>query len=218
MSNRELPPIHQSQPVLHTGAPLDEAKAAMILVHGRGASARDILTLVPEFDQPGFAYLAPQAAGNTWYPLSFLSPIARNEPYLSSALARLDEVLTQVLQAGIPAERVVLLGFSQGACLASEYIARHARRYGGLAALSGGLIGPDGTPRDYPGSLDGTPVFLGCSDVDPHIPKQRVLESADVLRRLGGQVTARLYPGMGHTVNQDEIDAVKQIMAALPKM
>ena len=218
MPTPPVTPIHQGQPVLHTGTPLDRAQAAMILVHGRGASARDILTLVPEFDRPGFAYLAPQAAGDTWYPYSFLSPLARNEPYLSSALERLDEVVQQVLQAGIPAERVVLLGFSQGACLASEYVARHSRRYGGLAALSGGLIGPDDTPRDYAGSLDGTPVFLGCSDVDFHIPKQRVLESADALNRLGGQVTARLYPGMGHTVNQDEIDAVKQIMAALPKM
>ena len=215
MPTSPVTPIHQGQPVLHSGLPLDRAQAAMILVHGRGASARDILTLVPEFDRPDFAYLAPQAAGNTWYPLSFLSPIARNEPYLSSALARLDEVVQQVLQASLPAERVVLLGFSQGACLASEYVARHARRYGGLAALSGGLIGPDGTPRDYPGSLDGTPVFLGCSDVDFHIPKERVLESAAVFRRLGGQVTARLYPSMGHTVNQDEIDAVKQMMTVV---
>ena len=215
MPSSPVTPIHQAQPVLHTGAPLDRAQAAMLLVHGRGASARDILTLVPEFDRPGWAYLAPQAAGHTWYPLSFLSPLARNEPHLSSALARLDEVLAQVLQAGLPAERVVLLGFSQGACLCAEYVARHARRYGGLVALSGGLIGPDGTPRDYPGALDGTPVFLGCSDVDPHIPQARVVESADVFRRLGGQVTARLYPGLGHTVNQDEIDAVKAIMAAI---
>ena len=215
MPTPAVPPIHQAQPVLHTGAPLDRAQAAMLLVHGRGASAHDILTLVPEFDRPGWAYLAPQAAAHTWYPLSFLSPIARNEPHLSSALARLDALLAQVVQAGIPAERVVLLGFSQGACLCAEYVARHARRYGGLVALSGGLIGPDGTPRDYPGSLDGTPVFLGCSDVDPHIPQARVLESADVFRRLGGQVTARLYPGLGHTVNQDEIDAVKAIMAAV---
>ena len=215
MPTPAVPSIHQAQPIFHTGAPLDRAQAAMLLVHGRGASAHDILTLVPEFDRPGWAYLAPQAAAHTWYPLSFLSPIARNEPHLSSALARLDALLAQVVQAGIPAERVVLLGFSQGACLCAEYVARHARRYGGLVALSGGLIGPDGTPRDYPGSLDGTPVFLGCSDVDPHIPQARVLESADVFRRLGGQVTARLYPGLGHTVNQDEIDAVKAIMAAV---
>ena len=215
MSTPPVTPIHQAQPVLHTGAPLDRAQAAMILVHGRGASAREILTLVPEFDRPGFAYLAPQAAGHTWYPLSFLSPIARNEPYLSSALARLDEVVNQVVLAGIPPQRVVLLGFSQGACLSAEYVARHARRYGGLAVLSGGLIGPDGAPRDYPGALDGTPVFLGCSDVDFHIPKERVLESADVFRRLGGEVTARLYPGLGHTVNQDEIDAVRAIMTTV---
>ncbi len=206
---------HRNAVVLTAGAPLDQADAAMILIHGRGASADDILTLATEIDTPGFAYLAPQAAGNTWYPYPFLAPIAQNEPYLSSALARLGAVLAHVEAAGLPAERVMLLGFSQGACLALEYAARHARRYGGLVGLSGGLIGPDDTPRDYPGSLDGTPVFLGCSDVDFHIPKERVIESADALRRLGGAVDARLYPGMGHTINEDEIEAVRQMMAAL---
>lgn len=209
------PRLHQGQPVLTLGTALDEATAAMILVHGRGATAESILTLVPEIDQPGFAYLAPQAANQTWYPHSFLAPLAQNEPWLSSALAALGDVVSQALQAGIPAEKLILLGFSQGACLASEYAARHARRYGGVAALSGGLIGPDGTPRDYPGSLAETPVFLGCSDIDPHIPKARVLESADILKRLGGDVTARLYRGMGHTVNQDELDAVRTVMANL---
>ena len=187
----------------------------MILVHGRGASADDILTLAPELNRPDFAYLAPQAAGSTWYPYSFLVPTAQNEPYLSSALARLGAVLAHVEAAGLPPQRVMLLGFSQGACLALEYAARHARRYGGLVGLSGGLIGPDGAPRDYAGSLDGTPIFLGCSDVDFHIPKERVIESADVLRRLGGAVDARLYPGMGHTINEDELEAVRQMMAAL---
>src|SRR5262245_12497373 len=206
---------HQGQPVLAAGEPLERAQAAMVLVHGRGATARDILTLTAELNQPGFAYLAPQAAGNTWYPYSFLAPIERNEPYLSSALATLGQVLEQIAAAGIPAERTILLGFSQGACLATEFAARNARRYGGLVGLSGGLIGPDGTPRDYPGALDGTPVFLGCSDVDPHIPAARVQHSAEVLRRLGGDVTARLYPGMGHTVNEDEIEFVRQMMASL---
>lgn len=206
---------HRNAVVLTAGASLAEADAAMILVHGRGASADDILTLVPEIHRPGFAYLAPQAAGNTWYPYSFLVPIERNEPYLPSALARLGAVLAHIEAAGLPPERVILLGFSQGACLALEYAARHARRYGGLVGLSGGLIGPDGTPRDTPGSLDGTPVFLGCSDVDFHIPKQRVMETADVLRGMGATVDMRLYPGMGHTVNADELAVVRQLMAAL---
>ncbi|HEU4325131.1 MAG TPA: alpha/beta hydrolase [Roseiflexaceae bacterium] len=206
---------HAGQPVLAAGAPLAEARAAMVLVHGRGASAADILTLTAEFDRPGFAYLAPQAAGHTWYPYSFLAPLASNEPWLASALGRLDALLAQIGAAGIPPERVILLGFSQGACLSLEYAARNARRYGGVAALSGGLIGPDDAPRDYPGDLAGTPVFLGCSDVDFHIPKARVQHSSDVLRRLGGSVTERLYPGMGHTVNQDEIAHVRALMDGL---
>jgi phospholipase/carboxylesterase len=206
---------HQGQPVLAAGEPLERARAAMVLVHGRGATAESILSLATELDQPGFAYLAPQAAGNTWYPYSFMAPIANNQPYLSSALATLTQLLAHIEAAGIPAERTMLLGFSQGACLATEFAARNARRYGGLVGLSGGLIGPDGTARDYPGSLAGTPVFLGCSDVDPHIPAARVRHSAEVLQRLGGDVTVRLYPRMGHTVNQDEIEAVHEVMGAL---
>ena len=206
---------YQGQPIMTAGEPLNRARAAMVMVHGRGASAESILDLAVELHQPGFAYLAPQAAGDTWYPHSFLAPLARNEPGLSSGLAAIANVLAQVAQAGIPLERTMLLGFSQGACLALEFVARNARRYGGVAGLSGGLIGPDGTPRDYPGSLAGTPVFLGCSDVDFHIPKGRVELSAQVLQRLGANVTMRLYPGMGHTVNQDEIDFVQGMVAAL---
>lgn len=207
--------LHQGQPVLTTGVPLDKAGAAMILVHGRGADARSILELAAEFDQPAMAYLAPQAAGFTWYPNRFLAPIASNEPYLSSALQAVGDVLRQVEQAGIPAEKTVLLGFSQGACLALEYAARHARRYGGLVGFSGGLIGPPGTTFEYDGSLDGTPVFLGCSDVDFHIPVERVHETAAALRRLSGDVTERIYPNMGHTINQDEIDFVRGMLAEL---
>jgi predicted esterase len=206
---------HHGQPVLGAGVPLERATAAMIMVHGRGASAESILELSAELAQADFAYLAPQAAGNTWYPYPFTAPLANNEPYLSSALATLTALLAHVQAAGIPPERTMLLGFSQGACLSLEFAARNARRYGGLVGLSGGLIGPDGTPRDYPGTLDGTPVFLGCSDVDAHIPAQRVKHSADVLRQLGGNITARLYPGMGHTVNEDEIAFVRGMMAAL---
>lgn len=206
---------HQKQPVLIAGEPLERAKAAMILLHGRGASAEDILSLAAEVNQPGFTYLAPQAAGHTWYPNSFLAPLESNEPGLSSGLAVIASLLAQLAEAGIGAERTLLLGFSQGACLTLEFVARHAQRYGGVAGLSGGLIGPDGTPRDYPGLLAGTPLFLGCSDKDFHIPKERVELSADVLQKMGGTVTARLYPNMGHTVNQDEIQVVQNMMTAL---
>jgi predicted esterase len=201
--------------LLTRGVPLHEAKSAMILVHGRGATAASILELAELLDFDRFAYLAPQAPGQTWYPYSFLAPLEQNQPYLDMALATLDGVLAQALEAGIPAEQVIFLGFSQGACLASEYVARHARRYGGLVALSGGLVGPPGAPREYRGHLDGTPVFLGCSDVDPHVPAWRVEESAAVLEQLGGAVTTRIYPGMGHTVVDDEIEFVREMMESL---
>ena len=175
---------HAGQPVLQTGVPLDQAKAVMILVHGRGASARDILSLTTEFERDDITYLAPQAPGGTWYPYSFLAPLAQNEPYLSSALGVLGALVAQVESAGFRSDQIMFLGFSQGACLSSEFVARNAKRYGGVFVLSGGGIGPDGTLRDYEGSLDGTPIFLGCSDVDFHIPKERVLESADVFRGL----------------------------------
>lgn len=206
---------HENQPVETAGQSLAEAEAAMIFLHGRGATARSILMLAQELDQPGFAYLAPQAAGYTWYPQSFLAPIERNEPHLSSALALVDDVLGRTVAGGVPQERIILLGFSQGACLATEYAARHAARYGGIVAFSGGLIGPPGTPRDYEGHFDGTPFFYGCSDVDPHIPVERVHESAEVVEAMGAAVTTRIYPGMGHTVNEDELEAVRQMMAAL---
>lgn len=204
---------HGGQPVLHTGAALEQAPAVMIMIHGRGASAEDIIGLASEFERGDLAYLAPQAAGNTWYPQRFIGPLASNEPWLTSALTRIETLLRYVEEAGIPAERTFLLGFSQGACLALEYAARNARRYAGVIGLSGGLIGPDGTPRDYPGSLEETPVFLGCSDIDMHIPKGRVVESSEVLRRLGATVDLRLYPGMGHTINEDELQAVKDLLA-----
>jgi phospholipase/carboxylesterase len=209
----EAPGSHQGQPLAATGRPLREAAAAMVMVHGRGATAESILELARELRHPDFAYLAPQAAGFTWYPYSFLAPLARNEPGLSSGLARLEEVMRLLDVEGIPAERTILLGFSQGACLTLELAARNARRYGGIAGLSGGLIGPPGTPRSYGGSFSGTPVFLGCSDHDPHIPRERVAETAEVLRRMGAEVTERIYPGLGHTVNEDELEQVRRMMA-----
>jgi phospholipase/carboxylesterase len=205
---------HMAMPVLEAGEKLGIARAAMILAHGRGATAADIMTIASEVMQPGFAYLAPQAAGNAWYPNPFTAPLESNEPFLSSALEVLESLLARVEET-IPAERVIFLGFSQGACLTLEFAARHARRYGGVVGLSGGLIGPDGAPRDYSGDFGGTPAFLGCSDVDPHIRKDRVLEAAEVYKRMGAQVTVRLYPGMGHTVNQDEIASVRALVESI---
>jgi phospholipase/carboxylesterase len=202
---------HEGQPVLAIGEPLETAGAAMILVHGRGASAQDILTLAAEVMHPGFAYMAPQAAGNVWYPNPFTAPLESNEPYLSSALKVLATLLARI-ESRVPAERVVLLGFSQGACLTLEFAARHARRYGGVVGLSGGLIGPEGTPRDYVGDFQHTPAFLACSDVDPYIQEHRVVEAAEVFERMSADVTLRLYPGMAHTVSAEEIDEVHTIV------
>lgn len=210
MSNTTNP--HQGQPLLRQGRPLQQAKTAMILVHGRGATAVSILELAEVLPHPEMTYLAPQARGNTWYPQSFLAPMPQNEPWLSSALQALADAVATVEAAGIPAERLILGGFSQGACLASEFVARNARRYGGLLVFSGGLIGPPGTPRSYDGSLDGTPVFIGCSDVDFHIPVERVEETAVTLTHLGATVNKKIYPNMGHTIIQDEIDQAQQIV------
>jgi predicted esterase len=206
---------HAGQPVLAAGRPPGEAAAAVILVHGRGADAENMLALADALERPDLAYLAPQAAGSAWYPQGFMAPLAANEPGLSSGLALLRSLVERLARAGLPPERTVLLGFSQGACLALEHAARNARRYGGVVGLSGGLIGPPGTQRDYPGSLAGTPVFLGCSDRDPHIPKARVDETAAVLAALGGAVTKRIYPHMGHTVVADEIEFVRGLLAEL---
>jgi len=201
--------------VIRSGAPIGAARAAMVMVHGRGASAEGILELANAFDARDVAYVAPQAETGSWYPHSFMSPISQNEPYLSKALRTLGGVVEDLQREGMPPERIVLLGFSQGACLALEYAARNARRFGGIIALSGGLIGPEGVKRDYAGTLAGTPVFLGCSDVDFHIPLARVHESTEVLTKLGGDVTEKIYRGMGHTIIQDEVDHVKEILQGI---
>lgn len=206
---------HRNQPVLQRGRPLDSAKAALILVHGRGASAADIVGLAGEFDSPELAYLAPDAAEHTWYPYSFLVPIEQNQPWLNSALSLLGRVVERAAAAGIPRHKVAFVGFSQGACLATEFIARNATRYGGLAAFTGGLIGPPGTEFVYSGELSGTPCFLGAGDPDPHVPWKRVEESASVLSTLGGVVALRRYPGLPHTINRDEIEQAKHLLLQL---
>ena len=183
------------------------------MIHGRNAAPPNILELAPVLDRPDFLYVAPAAAGGTWYPLSFMAPREKNEPGISSGLFVIESLVNQLIAGGFPSHRIMLLGFSQGACLTSEFSIRHPRRYGGVMALSGGLIGPPGTTwDDVTASLDGTPVFLGCSDVDSHIPAERVLESEAVFRRLGATVTRKLYPGMGHTVIPDEIENVRRVM------
>jgi len=198
--------------LLTGGAPPKTARAAALMLHGRGSSAEDILSLGDAFGQDDIAYLAPQAPNGTWYPYSFLAPLAQNEPHLSNALGVVAAAFTHLAREGFVPERVALVGFSQGGCLALEYAARNAARYGAVAGLSAGLIGPPGTPRDYKGSLAGTPVFLGCSDVDGHVPLARVHESRDVLGTLGAQVDERIYPRMGHTVNEDEVAAVAALL------
>lgn len=203
---------HEGQAVLHRGAPLAAARVAVILIHGRGDSAAGILGLVDAFDAPDVAWVAPQAAGNTWYPHPFLAPIEHNEPGITSGLRIIEGLLGRLETAAVSADRVVLMGFSQGACLAQEFAARNARRYHAIVGLSGGLIGPPGTSRDYAGSFDATPVLLGCSDIDPHIPLERVHESALVFKRMGAEVDERIYPRMGHTVNDDEIRAVQALL------
>jgi phospholipase/carboxylesterase len=183
------------------------------LLHGRGATAERILDLADTFDVHGVAYAAPHAQYNRWYPQSFLAPREANEPELSSALAAVDAVVTDLVERGIPPERIVVGGFSQGACLAAEYVARTPRRYGGLVVLSGGLVGSE--IGDYSGDLAGTPVFLGCSDVDPHIPLERVRESRTIFESLGGDVTERVYEGAAHTVRDDEVRFVRTLLRRL---
>ena len=185
----------------------------MIMIHGRNAAPANILDLAPVLDRPDFLFVAPAAAGGTWYPFSFMEAREKNEPGISSGLFVIEFLVNQLIASGFPSQRIMLLGFSQGACLTAEFSIRHPRRYGGIMVLSGGLIGPPGTTwDDVTTSLDGTPVFLGCSDVDPHIPAERVLESEAVFRRLGASVTRKLYPGMGHTVIPDEISHVQRAM------
>ena len=208
---------HQGQRVVQAGVALEKAKGALILVHGRGASAESILELGPVIGGDNVAYLAPQASGHTWYPHSFLAPLEQNEPGLSSGLLAIGSLVKQVEEAGVSSDRIVLGGFSQGACLVSEYVARNPRKYGGVLVFSGGVIGPLGMEWAYPGSLEQTPVFIGCSDKDFHIPLERVNETASVFESMGATVNKKIYPGMGHTIIKDEIDQARGVVRSINK-
>ena len=208
----ENPDPHGHEPVIVAGLTPEHADATIILIHGRGATARSMLSLERELGVRNLAVIAPQAAGQTWYPHSFLAPLEANQPYLDSALAKINSIVTDLIARGVKSERIAILGFSQGACLTAEFIARRPRRFGAVIALTGGLIGPEDTPRDYQGNLDGTPVFLGSSDPDPHVPFERVRETEAVLARMGARVELRRFPGMGHTISQDELDACSALL------
>lgn len=197
------------------GRPLGEGRAVVIMVHGRNAGPSNILDLLPSLHHPDCTYLAPAAHGNTWYPYSFLAEIERNEPGISSGIAVIHDLIDRAAAHGVSADRVVLLGFSQGACLAATAAVRRPTRYGGIVVYSGGLIGPPGTTWDVTGRFDGTPVFLGCGDPDAHVPADRVRESGAVFERMGARVTERIYPGMGHTVSPDEIAWTRELMGQI---
>ncbi len=205
--------LHANGRVEHLGAPLAQAAGAVILLHGRGASAEDILGLAHAMYDPRLAYLAPQAANSTWYPHSFMAPRAANEPWVSSALEAIAAIVDRLVSAGLSTDRIALVGFSQGACLSTEFVATHPARYAGLVAFTGGLIGPAGADLHHPGSLAGTPAFLGSGDPDPHVPWSRVEESAAVLRAMGAEVTIRRYPGRPHTVSAEEVDLAAHLLA-----
>lgn len=199
--------MHKKQ-VIIKGKPLSDASKALILLHGRGGSAEDILSLANYLQVNDFALIAPQATNNTWYPYSFMMPQESNEPWLSSALEVVKNVFNDIIKTGINAENIYLAGFSQGACLTLEFAARNAQQLGGVIAFSGGLIGQEINRNNYQKDFQQTPIFIGCSDVDPHIPLKRVHESEAILQEMNAMVTAKIYPGMGHTINEDEIKFV----------
>ncbi len=206
---------HQGQPVLESGAAASRAKAGMIMLHGRGATARGILSLSDEFAQPDVLYIAPQAASQTWYPLPFTDPVEKNEFWLNSALQWIYDLIHQMNQASIPTNRIVLLGFSQGACLALEYAARHPERFGGIISLSGGLIGNKLKRDAYTGNLQNTPVLIGAGENDPYFSMNRIHQSAEIFDHLGGNVSKQIYPDKGHTIVEDEVKFVRGILASV---
>ncbi|MGM0745613.1 alpha/beta hydrolase [Rhodohalobacter sp.] len=208
---------HQKSKTVAAGVNPENADGAIIMIHGRGATAESIITIANEFDAKNLHFVAPQASGNTWYPNSFMAPSERNEPGISSGLQAIFNIITNLEEQGIPKRKIIILGFSQGACLATEFVARHPARYGGLIAFSGGMIGKGDTvnPYNYTGSLDGTPYLVGCSDKDAHIPVERVEESVQIMKKLGASINKKIYPDMGHTIIRDEIEEAQKIIEAI---
>lgn len=203
--------MHQKE-IVARGKKLGEARKALIMIHGRGASADDILNVVPYLKVEDYALIAPQATNYTWYPYSFMSPPKQNEPWLSSAVNLLHELIIDLNNAGISDDQIYFLGFSQGACLTLEFVTRNARKWGGVAAFTGGLIGDRIYSENYHGDFNGTPIFIGTSNPDPHIPVERVHETAAILKKMNASVTAKIYPNMGHTISEDEIEKANQLI------
>ena len=194
------------------GVPLNSAKKALIMIHGRGASTHDILSISKHLNVADYALVAPQAENRTWYPYSFLVPINENEPSFSKSLEAIHNVVVAIQQNGIEKENIYFLGFSQGACLALEFTARNAAKYGGIVAFTGGLIGDKVYEDHYKGNFENTPIFIGTSDPDFHVPVERVNETETLLKKMGAAVTKKIYDNMGHTISQDEIDIVNEII------
>ncbi|MFL5740310.1 MAG: alpha/beta hydrolase [Flavisolibacter sp.] len=206
--------MHQKN-IVTAAKELTAASKVLILLHGRGGSAEDILSLASHLDVNGFSLFAPQATNDTWYPYSFLAPPEQNEPWLSSALKLLKELVEDLLSKGIQTQNIYFLGFSQGACLMLEFVARNAAKYGGVVAFTGGLIGDRIYSENYKGDFQGTPVFIGTSNPDPHVPVERVYATSNILKNMNAAVTEKIYTGMGHTINQDEIDNANKLVFKL---
>lgn len=205
--------MHQHRKnIISAGEDLKDAKKAMIMIHGRGANAEDILSLADYLNVKDFALLAPQATNNTWYPFSFMAPLSQNEPWLSSSLSLVNEILEDIVSAGISEENIYFTGFSQGASLTLEFITRNATRFAGVAAFTGGLIGDRIYPEHYKGDFKQTPVFIGSSNPDPHVPVQRVNETTRILRSMNAEVTEKIFQNMGHTITKDEIDFANHVV------
>ena len=203
--------MHQKN-IITAGRELDKESKVLIMLHGRGGSAEDILSLSSYLEVKDFTLLAPQATNNTWYPYSFLSPPAQNEPWLSSALSLLKDLLDDIYSKGIAPGNIYFAGFSQGACLTLEFVTRNADKYGGVVAFTGGLIGDKIIEENYQGDFQGTPIFIGTSDPDPHVPVERAIESSNIVKRMNASVTLKVYPGMGHTISQDEIENANRLV------
>lgn len=198
--------------IITAGKPLHEAEKALIMVHGRGANAQDILGLASHLNVSEYALLAPEATNNTWYPYSFLAKPEQNEPWLSSALDLLKETVDEITRQGISPENIYFIGFSQGACLTLEFVARNAQKFGGVAAFTGGLIGDKIYEENYSGDFNGTPIFIGTGNADPHVPVERVKETVAILKKMNAEVRLQIHEGRPHTITQNEIDEANRVV------